>query len=49
MEHLGKALGVAGMLAMQEMNNNLANMVQEKVKPEPVKNWDDILFKTRLN
>src|SRR3954471_6558843 len=36
-EHLGNALGVAGMLATREVDNKLAGMVQEKVKSEPPK------------
>ena len=31
-EHLGNALGVAGMLAVRDMDNRLAEMVQERVK-----------------
>jgi CheY-like chemotaxis protein len=49
MEHLGNALGVAGMLAVPDVNDRLANMVMEKVRPEPDKNWDDLLMKSRLN
>lgn len=48
-EHLGNALGVAGMLAMQEVGNRLADMVSERVKTEPDKKWDDIISKSRLN
>ena len=48
-EHLGNALGVAGMLAMQEVGNRLADMVSERVKTEPDKKWDDIVSKSRLN
>jgi DNA-binding response OmpR family regulator len=48
-EHLGNALGVAGMLAMQEVDNRLANMVSERVKPEADKTWDDIIARTGLN
>jgi CheY-like chemotaxis protein len=31
-EHLANALGVAGMLALRDMDNRLADMVQERVK-----------------
>jgi DNA-binding response OmpR family regulator len=48
-EHLGNALGVAGMLAMQELDNCLAGIVNESVKPEADKTWDDIILKANLN
>lgn len=48
-EHLGNALGVAGMMAVQDVNLRLADLVQERVKPEPDRNWDDIVLKSRLN
>lgn len=48
-EHLGNALGVAGMLAMQEVDNSLARIVSERVKMEPDKTWDDIISKAQLN
>ena len=48
-EHLGNALGVAGMLAMQEVDNSLARIVNERVKMEPDKTWDDIISKAQLN
>jgi DNA-binding response OmpR family regulator len=48
-EHLGNALGVAGMLVMQDVNNRLADIVQEKVRPEPDKNWDELVSKSRMN
>jgi DNA-binding response OmpR family regulator len=48
-EHLGNALGVAGMMAVQDVNIRLADLVQERVKPEPDRNWDDIVLKSRLN
>src|ERR1044071_7353371 len=34
LEHLGHALGVAGILAMQDVHHKLANIVQENVKAE---------------
>jgi hypothetical protein len=37
------------MLAMQEVDNRLANMVNERVKPEADKTWDDIIAQTGLN
>jgi DNA-binding response OmpR family regulator len=48
-EHLGNALGVAGMLAIKEVDNRLAELVSERVKPEPDKTWDDIISKSSLN
>ncbi|MBT1706193.1 response regulator [Chryseosolibacter indicus] len=41
-EHLGNALGVAGMLCTKDLDERLAEIVQDKVKPEPDKNWDDL-------
>jgi DNA-binding response OmpR family regulator len=46
-EHLGNALGVSGMLAMQEVQSNLAAMVQGSVKPEPDREWADIIAKSQ--
>jgi CheY-like chemotaxis protein len=48
-EHLGNALGVAGMLAMQDVNNQLADLVHEKVKLEPDKDWNQLILKSRMN
>ena len=48
-EHLGNALGVAGMLLIQELNNRLADIVEESVRPEPDKKWEDIITKTSMN
>jgi DNA-binding response OmpR family regulator len=48
-EHLGNALGVAGMLAMQEVDSCLGAMVNESVKSEPDRTWDDIISKSQLN
>lgn len=48
-EHLGNALGVAAMIAMPEVNNKLAGIVQERVKPEPDRTWQDIVERTHLN
>jgi CheY-like chemotaxis protein len=48
-EHLGNALGVAGMLAVQEVDHCLADIVNEWVRPEPDKTWDDIILKANLN
>lgn len=47
--HLGNALGVAGMLVSSDVDNRLAEIVQERVKPEADKNWNDLLSNTRLN
>lgn len=42
-EHLGNALGVAGMLIMQDLDNRLADIVHDQVKPAPAKNWEDLI------
>lgn len=47
--HLGNALGVAAMLAMPEVNNKLADIVHERVKPEPDRTWQDIITKAHMN
>lgn len=38
-EHLGNALGVAGMLCTSDVDLRLAEIVQDKVRPEPDRNW----------
>ncbi len=38
-EHLGNALGVAGMLAMHDVDLRLADIVNERVHTEPDKPW----------
>jgi CheY-like chemotaxis protein len=48
-EHLGNALGVAGMLNTGEVDDRLADMVQDRVKTEPHKGWQEIILKTGLN
>jgi CheY-like chemotaxis protein len=48
-EQLGTALGVAGMILVQELNNRLAGIVEENVRPEPDKKWDDIVTRASLN
>jgi CheY-like chemotaxis protein len=48
-QHLGNALGVAAMLVSGDVNNRLAEIVQENVKPEADKDWNDLLSNTRLN
>jgi CheY-like chemotaxis protein len=48
-QHLGNALGVAGMLAVKDVGHHLAGIVNERVKPEADKNWNDLLFNTPLN
>src|SRR5687767_1905821 len=48
-EHLGNALGVAGMLAMQDVDEQLAGIVNEKVKAEPDRDWDELVMKSRMN
>jgi len=49
-EYLGHALGVAAMMAMEEVDSCLAEIVNEKVKPEPDKEWISLLSDNdRLN
>jgi hypothetical protein len=48
-QHLGNALGVAAMLVSGDVTNRLADIVQENVKPEADKDWNDLLSNTRLN
>lgn len=48
-QHLGNALGVAGMLAVKDVGHHLAGIVSERVKPEADNNWNDLLFNTPLN
>src|SRR6478609_10246949 len=38
-QHLGNALGVAGMLAMKDVDGMLAGIVNDRVKTEPDKVW----------
>jgi CheY-like chemotaxis protein len=47
--HLGNALGVAAMLAMPEVNNRLADIVNQRVKQEPDRTWQDIVTKAHMN
>ncbi|MBT1689367.1 response regulator [Dawidia soli] len=47
--HLGNALGVAATLVERDVDDRLANIVQERVKPEADKDWNDLLSNTRLN
>jgi len=47
--HLANALGVAGMLVANDLDNRLAYMVSEQVKAEPNKNWEDIISKSHTN
>jgi CheY-like chemotaxis protein len=48
-EHLGNALGVAGMLATRDVDERLHGIVQESVKPEPDRTWHELVSKTTLN
>jgi DNA-binding response OmpR family regulator len=48
-EHLGNALGVVGMVATRDVDNRLHDIVQESVKPEPDKNWPEIVSKSTWN
>jgi len=46
---LGNALGVAGMLAMKDVDGLLAGIVSEQVKTEPDRIWKDLLSNPPLN
>jgi CheY-like chemotaxis protein len=48
-EHLGNALGVAGMLAIQDVNLKLAGIITDTVKAEPDKDWDSLMSGSRMN
>jgi CheY-like chemotaxis protein len=48
-EHLGNALGVAGMLATRDVDGRLADIVHERVKTESEKQWQEMILKTGLN
>jgi CheY-like chemotaxis protein len=47
-EHLGNALGVAGMIITQDLDEKLAPMVTKNVK-EPENGWNDIMAGPRMN
>ena len=47
-EHLGNALGVAGMLVTRDVDAKLAPMVTENVK-EPGGEWNDLIEGSRMN
>lgn len=48
-EHLGNALGVAGTLVMQDLDQKLAGIVNENVRPEPDKDWNNLMTGPSLN
>ena len=48
-QHLGNALGVAGMLAMKDVDGMLAGIVNDRVKTEPDKIWRDLISTTSMN
>jgi DNA-binding response OmpR family regulator len=49
-EYLGNALGVAAMMAVKEVDACLAEIVNEKIKAEPEKEWLNLLSEQeRLN
>ena len=48
-QHLGNALGVAGMLAMKDVDGLLAGIVNERVKTEPDRIWKNLLSNPPLN
>jgi hypothetical protein len=48
-EHLGNALGVAGMMVMQDVDLKLADIVDGSVKNETIGSMDQIVTGPRLN
>ncbi len=48
-KHLGNALGVAGILAMKDVDGMLAGIVNDRVKTEPDKIWRDLLANPSVN
>ena len=48
-QHLGNALGVAGMLAIKDVDDHLAGIVSQRVKPDADRDWNDLLTGTKLN
>jgi DNA-binding response OmpR family regulator len=42
-EYLGNALGVAAMMAIKEVDSCLAGIVNDKIKPEPDREWISLL------
>ena len=48
-QHLGNALGVAGMLATTDIKGMLASIVNEQVKVQPDKVWQDIISTPSMN
>jgi DNA-binding response OmpR family regulator len=48
-EHLGNALGVVGMVATRDVDNRLHDIVQENVKAEGDKTWQEIVSKSTWN
>jgi CheY-like chemotaxis protein len=47
-EHLGNALGVSGMIVMQDVDQKLAGIVNEKVRTEST-DWGNVMSGSRLN
>jgi CheY-like chemotaxis protein len=48
-EHLGHALGVAGMIQLQEVNAKLAPLVDANVRNESESDWKNIIAGSNLN
>lgn len=48
-QHLGSALGVAGMLAMKDVEGMLADIVKKHIKIEPDKIWKDLISSPSMN
>lgn len=48
-QHLGNALGVAGMLAMKDIDGMLADIVNDRVTTEPDKEWKDLFPRPSMN
>lgn len=47
--HLGNALGVAAMLVEKDVDNKLVGIVNERVRPEADKDWDNLMSPSGMN
>jgi len=48
-EHLSEALGAVALLAIDDVEHNLATIVNERIKIEPDNKWTDLLLHTPTN
>ncbi len=48
-EHLSEALGAVALLAIEDVEHNLATIVNERIKIEPNNKWTDLLLHTPTN